>query len=438
MPPLVEAGAVLNKANRSLFQQAFDALKSILGSVADETVTKEAQGFSLNDLAIALNRELAEIPATRNAYICDIFPDDSTCVYQQGWPQKYYQVSYAIDDTGVATFGDPLEMTRRSTYIPTSDNEPPTPSMSMESADLSTTDAQIIPLVERAVGADDTVMLKLISPGWGSSGYYTADVLKRDGPKVFTKGLHNLIDHPTAQEEAQRPEGSINNLGSTLVEDAHWLDDFKGNGAGLYARAKVVPTFKETLNAIANDIGTSIRAKGKARMGTVDGRNGAIIESIDRALSVDYVTLPGRGGKIIELMESARGTNMAIDETAFNELRENNRKLADQVMRLNEARMRGAATDLLETALRGYSTLSRATKDRIRGAIARTELPLTEASELDADKLQASIKDAVSAEVAYLASLGMGHVTGMGAPVSGSTADDLTYEKFAESLSALD
>jgi hypothetical protein len=60
------------------------------------------------------------------------------------------------------------------------------------------------------------------------------------------------------------------------------------------------------LSVIANDIGMSIRAKGKARKGLIDGVEMPIIESIDKALSVDYVTLPGRGGKVIDMMESAK------------------------------------------------------------------------------------------------------------------------------------
>jgi hypothetical protein len=92
-------------------------------------------------------------------------------------------------------------------------------------------------------------MLKLISEGVGSSGYYSKDVLKRDGPKVFTKGLFNLIDHPTAQQEKDRPEGSVLNVGSTLMEDAKWYDSWKDKngtdqGAGLYAPATLSRRFE--------------------------------------------------------------------------------------------------------------------------------------------------------------------------------------------------
>lgn len=441
MPPLIEAGKPLNKANKSKLKAAWEAIKAVLDSTPDEDAasedqdTKEASTWSLNDKATSLTKALGKYQ--RNAYLSDIFPDENVVAYQVGWPGVYYQIGYSIDDTGVATLdNNPIEVNRKATYVPVSSNTA-IPNVSMESIDLATSEAQIIPLVEKSVADDNTVMLKLISPGWGSSGYYSEDVLKRDGPKVFTKGLHNLIDHPTAQEESARPEGSIEKLGSTLIEDAKWLDDYKGNGSGLYAKAQVVPTFKETLDAIANNIGTSIRAKGKAKVGEINGKKGAIIESIDRAMSVDYVTLPGRGGKVIELMESARSIPMTIDEVEFKRLQESNRLLSDQVMRLNEARMRDSASKLLESGLQSYTTLSKATKARIRNTLSVADLPLTESGELDAAKYREVLTTAVSNEVAYLASLGLGHVKDVGSTGT-QPADDMTYEKFAESLKELD
>ena len=35
----------------------------------------------------------------------------------------------------------------------------------------------------------------------GSSGYYPADVLRRDGPIAFPAGTHVYLDHPTSDEE---------------------------------------------------------------------------------------------------------------------------------------------------------------------------------------------------------------------------------------------
>ena len=62
--------------------------------------------------------------------------------------------------------------------------------------------------------------------GRGTSGYYPAEVLERDGPKVFPAGTKNFWNHQTDAEEAARPEGDLRDLASVLTEDAH----FENNG----------------------------------------------------------------------------------------------------------------------------------------------------------------------------------------------------------------
>lgn len=426
---LLEAGARHSTADMKHIQGMHDssvALGASCGANASES------SFSHSDLATIISNEVRE-QINPSVYVCDIF--DTQIAYCNYYPTTdCWLVDYSVDDNGNITFGTPQEVVRKVTYVPTEPNEPPVDdAMAMESqiAELST---DCVELVEKAVDTDGTVMLKLISPGIGSSGYYSEAVLKRDGPKVFTKGLHNLIDHPTPQEEASRPEGSVTKLGSTLVEDARWLDDYKGYGAGLYARAKVVPGFRETLDVIASDIGTSIRASGKVHIGTVDGKEVPIIDTIEKAKSVDYVTLPGRGGKVISLMESAAkrpigDQTMAIDEKEFKQLQESNRALVDQLARLQEAETRRQASTLVEKTLGEYRTLSEATRSRVRASVENAPIPMADGA-IDAQKLAESVKNAVASEMAYLASLGIGQVRGLGAsaPLSEASIEDIEKE----------
>jgi hypothetical protein len=397
--------------------------------------------FSHSDLISILSAELKE-DVDVNAYILDVF--DTNLVYATGYSwssggSESYQVDYTVGDNGDVTWGTPVEVVRKVTYVPTVVD-------ASESADIDITTGEIA-LVERAISDDGTVMLKLISEGVGSSGFYPKDVLKRDGPKVFTKGLFNLIDHPTAQQEKDRPEGSVLNVGSTLMEDAKWYDSWKDKngtdqGAGLYARATVKPTFREDLSVIANDIGMSIRAKGKARRGLIDGVEMPIIESIDKALSVDYVTLPGRGGKVIDMMESAKVKEthtMTVDEAAFTQLQEANRKLSDQVARLTEATARATALVSVDSVLATYPTLPKTAKARVRRQFESADLAFTEAGALDNAKLVESIKNAVAEETAYLSQLGVGSVRGLGTVTQTETETDpeKMFADFAESLKDL-
>lgn len=170
-------------------------------------------------------------------------------------------------------------------------------------------ESDLVPLVEKAVRKDGTVRVKVISPGWGSSGYYAADVLERDGPKVFKAGTKMYWDHPTKEEESQRPERSLRDLAAELTEDARWEGDSE-TGPGLYAIAKVFGKYREAVDELAPHIGTSIRALGKAANGEAEGRRGPVVSQLVSAKSVDFVTQPGRGGQVVQaLFEAARGLN---------------------------------------------------------------------------------------------------------------------------------
>jgi hypothetical protein len=91
--------------------------------------------------------------------------------------------------------------------------------------------------------------IKLIAPGKGSTAFYTAEVLKRDGPLVFTAGTPMRIDHPTQQEAAARPEGSVKDWGAVLEKNAYWLDEAEAGaaGAGLFSEIKAFSDHAQTI-----------------------------------------------------------------------------------------------------------------------------------------------------------------------------------------------
>jgi hypothetical protein len=173
-----------------------------------------------------------------------------------------------------------------------------------EAADF---DSELVPLVERAVRKDNTIDLKLIAPGWGASGYYSADVLREDGPQAWPAGTHMYLDHPTESGARERPERSVRDLAAVTVSTPEFRE--KGiAGPGLYAKASVLPQYSEIIDALAPYIGVSIRAGGSFREGEADGKSGRLITKIAKSDygSVDFVTKPGAGGKVLALMESMR------------------------------------------------------------------------------------------------------------------------------------
>lgn len=143
----------------------------------------------------------------------------------------------------------------------------------------------------------------LIKAGWGSSGYYSEEVLKRDGPKIWPAGTQGYLDHPSLSETVERPERSVRDLASATTTDPVW-DPALG---GLVAEVEVFPQWRDLLNEeFAKKVGLSIRAYGVAEVGEVEGRTGSIVTELTEGISVDWVTRAGAGGRVLELIESAR------------------------------------------------------------------------------------------------------------------------------------
>ncbi|GII87070.1 hypothetical protein Ssi03_50600 [Sphaerisporangium siamense] len=145
----------------------------------------------------------------------------------------------------------------------------------------------------------------LIREGWGSSGYYSEALLRRDGAKTWPAGTQMYLDHPSVSESAERPERSVRDLASVTLTDAQWDPALRG----LVAEVQVFPQWRDLLNEeFARAIGLSIRAAGTVEYGEAEGRQGPLVASLDDGVSVDWVTKAGAGGRVLELIESARGS----------------------------------------------------------------------------------------------------------------------------------
>lgn len=297
-------------------------------------------------------------------------------------------------------------------------------------------ESDYIPLVEKAVRSDGSISVKLIRPGWGSSGFYSPEVLQRDGPKVFAKGTKCYWDHPTPTEEAERPERSLRDLAAELVTPARWIENAT-TGPGLYADAKVFEPYKEAVNDLGPHIGMSIRAMGRAESGKAEGKNGPIISEISAARSVDFVTEPGAGGQILTLFEARRNAAHIPtqqgdeDMVELDALKESNaqleKKLADQgalVARLQEGMMLREAEKVAAEAL-SASALPIVTQKRLTPILSKAAP--TKDGKLDLTAFQTAITEMIKSETAYLVEVtGSGQITGMGSTtVETKPEDDL-------------
>lgn len=155
----------------------------------------------------------------------------------------------------------------------------------------------------------------------GSTGYYPADTLLRDGPKIFKKGTPMYLDHQMPDEKQHRPFGSIDTFAGELAEDAYY------DGDGLYAEIEVFEHQAPKIKALKDRIGISIRATGMAVNETINGKLVPVFKELTEARSADFVVRPGAGGKIVSILESAEENSEEASE-----LEEGSRENMDEVL----------------------------------------------------------------------------------------------------------
>ncbi|MCV2395930.1 hypothetical protein OEB99_16565 [Actinotalea sp. M2MS4P-6] len=172
------------------------------------------------------------------------------------------------------------------------------------------------------------ILVRLVDAGRGSSGVYPAETLQAAAEaRVFPAGTLMFIDHPTESDEWERPERSVRDLAAVLIEDAR----FDAGTQALVAEADVYSAWRQPIADMAGDIGVSIRALAEAEQGEWEGAPALIITKLTEGLSVDFVTYAGRGGKVLEVLESratARAVRRGVAEATANDRRE---QLSDAV-----------------------------------------------------------------------------------------------------------
>ena len=287
----------------------------------------------------------------------------------------------------------------------------------------------------RLVEAKADYEIKLIAPGKGSSAFYPAEVLRRDGPNVFKAGTHVYLNHATAAEEAARPEGDVNNLAGVLTTAAEYRENH-AKGPGLYARMKVFADHAQVVEEKAPHVGMSIRAAGVAESGKKqDGL--PVLKELTRAESVDVVTRAGAGGMI--LTEAARGAATQTEEVSMTDAEMKLLKesvaaamATTQALQLKETRREAIAEGA--RILRDVA-LPASAKEYIIESVLRNPLPMNDGA-LDTVKLA----EAINAEASrFAAATGQAsRVTGMGVaaidPKEAERRAEATKDEQAEDL----
>ena len=141
-----------------------------------------------------------------------------------------------------------------------------------------------------AMASDGSYPVVILTPGLGTTAYYSEAVIKRDAPSAFPKGTHVYLTH----QRGPGGEPDTGRLLGFLIEDTTIRDT---DGAALN-RFKPIRKHAEFVEDVHKGVGLSIAAAGTATMGMMEGKQVRIAQSIDKhiANTVDLVSYPGRPG----------------------------------------------------------------------------------------------------------------------------------------------
>ncbi len=206
-----------------------------------------------------------------------------------------------------------------------------------EAMNTRTPVAQLHVLEEKAFDPlKNEVVVTVIKPGLNLSGgkFYPPKVLIRD--HTIFESAKMQKNHPTERERRERPEGSVDDYAAQLKEVWTESDGTVKGRAFVYD-----PGFREKLKNMAeggilHEMGVSIRAIGSGVRGKINGKATTIIESLNKALSVDFVTFAGAGG-MVEAFESDAMMETDIELIDEHTLREKRPDLVDLIETGNEA-----------------------------------------------------------------------------------------------------
>ena len=360
---------------------------------------------------------------------------DSIVYYErENGDGKTWQVSYVIDDSSKVTFGDPAEVVQKTVYEVVEAEKPP---KGAEVFKESALESKPVKLIEKAVRKDGTIPIKIIGPGWGTTGYYSEEVLARDAG-IYKEGTKMYWNHPTPTEENERPERDLNHLAGVLISTGVWEENGT-EGPGIYSHAKIFENYQSSVDEMAEHIGISHIASGTASYGEAEGKTGKLVETLDGARCVDFVTTAGAGGEIIQMFESAgvRSANIKkemeekTDGKELAQMKESNITLTAENVRQKEQLMLIEAGKVVGLALSKEDVkLPDATKNRLQESLVKN--PNTDdKGELDKVEFGKTIEAAIAKEVEYISDLTKsGDIHGMGE--SGDPEGD--PDKFKESM----
>lgn len=276
------------------------------------------------------------VPMQMRPWIVHMFTDSVVVE----WMSELYQIKYKVSKKGEVKMSTPTRVTQ--VFEPVKETKTETKlSDELKEANITVTKAgtqtdsfevaNFISLKESTFDSEAGILeVILIEAGTSDEKkrHYPVSTIKEAAP-LFS-GLKMYIDHPTADDERKRPERSIKDWASTILESRH------ENGKAVAKIAVHDTWLRERLSdpVFREHVGLSILAGGQIAYGNVNGQEMQIVEKIvmhrrNGPASVDWVTEAGARGRVSRLLKECKTgeKRMELNEATFEDLQRENPKL---------------------------------------------------------------------------------------------------------------
>lgn len=153
----------------------------------------------------------------------------------------------------------------------------------------------------------------LITPGTGSSGVYSEDMLAEHASIAFKKGMKLWWGHP---KEGEGPgDRDARDQWGVLDEDATYVP-----GEGVVGKIRLLPHWKDVVESLGDQASLSVYVMGEA---DDEGNITALREDVTN--SVDIVSYPGRSGSgLKKKLEALGASQLPTAESSAAKEKENN------------------------------------------------------------------------------------------------------------------
>lgn len=240
----------------------------------------------------------------------------------------------------------------------------------------------------------------LITEGQGSSGHYSAEVLKEHGPKAFPKGTQVFYNHKTESDVWER-SGSrdITELIGVTITESVWEESTKS----LTADIEFFSNARQFVSEAMPYVGLSVEASGVI---SDDGIIEAIIPHPNNCVAL--VPNAGRGGKIESLFESFRDTHGKLNPDDVDTGKDEGMKPED-ITAVTEA-VKAALEPLFESLKPAEPETPSETEGEdtatVAEAVASADLPKSARSRVyESVSAGTPVAEAIKAEQEYIAEL---------------------------------